>query len=48
MTRKRNSVFRESKDKFVNRKRSANIRKLMHEDPLLAAKKENTIGKVHC
>ena len=41
---KKKSVFHESKDAFVNRKKNSNIRKTMHEHPLLAAKREDSVG----
>ena len=44
MPRKRN-IFNESKDHFVNRKRNSGVRKTMHEDPLLGAKRNESIGE---
>ena len=43
MPRKR-SVFNESKQSFINRKKKTGVRKIMHEDPLLGAKREDSAG----
>ena len=43
MPKKRN-IFNESKDHFVNRKRNSGIRRTMHEDPLLGAKRDESVG----
>ena len=45
MAKKRNSVHRESKEKFLKRKAKHGLRKFLHEDPLLAADRDESVGK---
>ena len=45
MTR-RQSIFNESKDKFVKRHQRGRLREILHEVPLLSTPKEDTIGEL--